>query len=108
MFRRVDDRTADVDARIYIGDLNRLFDLNLPDDAGYETLGGFVSVNMGRIPGEGESFEHDGVRYTVTSAEPQKINRVKIEKLAAHPVSGGHGGGAEKADKERSSPAGTT
>jgi CBS domain containing-hemolysin-like protein len=78
-FRRVDERTADVDARIYLGDLNRLLGLELPDDAGYETLGGFVSVTMGRIPPEGTSFEHEGVRYTVTSAEPQKVNRVKVE-----------------------------
>src|SRR5258706_173808 len=39
----------------------------------------FVSVMMGRIPPEGTSFEHEGVRYRVTSAEPQKVNRVKIE-----------------------------
>ena len=78
-FRRLDDRTADVDARIYLGDLNRLLGLDLPDDAGYETLGGFVSVTSGHIPPAGHSFEHEGVRYTVTSAEPQKVNRVKIE-----------------------------
>ena len=78
-FRRIDERTADVDARIYLGDLNRLLDLNLPDDAGYETLGGFVSVTLGRIPAEGATFEHEGVRYTITSAEPQKVNRVRIE-----------------------------
>jgi CBS domain containing-hemolysin-like protein len=79
MFRRLDDRTADVDARMYIGDVNRLLGLDLPDDAGYETLGGFISVQMGRIPPEGATFEHEAVRYTVTSAEPQKINRVTIE-----------------------------
>jgi CBS domain containing-hemolysin-like protein len=79
MFRRLDDRTADVDARMYIGDVNRLLGLDLPDDAGYETLGGFISVQMGRIPPEGATFEHEGVRYTITSAEPQKVNRVKIE-----------------------------
>jgi putative hemolysin len=78
-FRRIDERSADVDARIYLGDLNRLLDLNLPDDAGYETLGGFVSVTMGRIPAEGATFEHEGVRYTITSAEPQKVNRVTID-----------------------------
>jgi CBS domain containing-hemolysin-like protein len=91
-FRRLDERTADVDARIYIGDLNRLLDLNLPDDAGYETLGGFVSVSMGRIPAEGASFEHEGVRYTITSAEPQKVNRVKIE-LPQKEASGARGAG---------------
>ena len=79
MFRRLDEHTADVDARMYIGDVNRLLGLDLPDDAGYETLGGFVSVQMGRIPPEGAAFEHDGVRYTITAAEPQKVNRVKIQ-----------------------------
>jgi putative hemolysin len=95
-FRRVDERTADVDARIYLGDLNRLLGLDLPDDAGYETLGGFVSVTMGRIPPEGTSFEHEGVRYTVTSAEPQKVNRVKIEL----PVKEVAGAGARAPAKE--------
>jgi len=79
MFKRLDDRTADVDARMYIGDVNRLLGLSLPDDAGYETLGGFISVQMGRIPPEIATFDHEGVRYTITSAEPQKVNRVKIE-----------------------------
>jgi len=91
-FRRLDERTADVDARIYIGDLNRLLGLSLPDDAGYETLGGFVSVSMGRIPAEGASFEQEGVRYTITSAEPQKVNRVKIE-LPEKEASGARGVG---------------
>jgi len=79
MFKKLDDRTADVDARMYINDVNRILDLDLPEDAGYETLGGFVSVTMGRIPPQGASFEHEGVRYTITDAEPQKVNRVKIE-----------------------------
>jgi len=86
MFKKLDDRTADVDARMYINDVNRILDLNLPEDAGYETLGGFVSVTMGRIPPLGASFEHEGVRYTITSAEPQKINRVKIELPARERV----------------------
>jgi putative hemolysin len=85
-FKRLDDHTADVDGRIYISDLNRLLDLNLPENAGYETLGGFVSVAMGRIPAEGSSFEQDGARYTITSAEPQKVNRVTIEKLPLRPA----------------------
>ena len=36
-------------------------------------------IQMGRIPPEGATFEHEGTRYTITSAEPQKVNRVKIE-----------------------------
>jgi CBS domain containing-hemolysin-like protein len=51
---------------------------------------------MGRIPPEGTSFEHEGVRYTVTSAEPQKVNRVKIEL----PVKEAAGAGARAPAKE--------
>lgn len=53
MFRRIDENTADVDARIYIDELNRLMGLNLPEDEGYNTLGGFISTTLGQIPTPG-------------------------------------------------------
>lgn len=79
MFKRLGENSAEVDARIYIGDLNRHLSLNLPEDEGYETLGGFISTTMGRIPQAGQVFEHDGARYTILEAEPNKVNRLKIE-----------------------------
>ena len=78
-FKRLDDNSADVDARIYIDELNRLMGLNLPEDAGYDTLGGYVSTTLGKIPESGTSFEHDGAKFTVLDAEPQKVNRVRID-----------------------------
>ena len=78
---QTDERTAEADARIYIDELNRLMGLNLADDAGYDTLGGFISTTLGRIPPAGTTFEHNGVRYHILEAEPQKVNRVKIELL---------------------------
>jgi putative hemolysin len=81
MFKRLGENAAEVDARIYIGDLNRHLALNLPEDEGYETLGGFISTTMGRIPKVGQVFEHNGARYTILEAEPNKVNRVKIELL---------------------------
>ena len=81
VFRRVDSRTAEADARIEIEELNRLVGLNLADDAGYTTLGGFVLAILGRIPEPGTTFEHDGVKYTVIDAEPQRVNRVRIEQI---------------------------
>ena len=41
-------------------------------------------------PEAGTVFEQDGVRFTVLAAEPQKVNRVKIEVIpqpAEEPVS---------------------
>ncbi len=79
MLTRLDELSAEADARIYIDELNRVMGLNLPEDAGYDTLGGFVTTTAGRIPAKGTTFEHNHVKYTVLDAEPQKVNRVKIE-----------------------------
>jgi putative hemolysin len=94
MFKRIDENAFDADARIYIDELNRLAGLNLPEDAGYDTLGGFVSTHLNRIPPAGTVFEHDGAKFTVLDAEPQKVNRVRIDLL---PQTVEIGGGGEKA-----------
>jgi putative hemolysin len=85
MIQRIDDLTAEADARTYIDELNRVLGLNLPEDAGYDTLGGFVTTTVGKIPPTGTTFEHAGIKYTVIDAEPQKVNRVRIE-MAPQPV----------------------
>ncbi len=82
MLKKIDEKTIDADARIRIEDLNRLPGLNLPEDAGYDTLGGFLSTSLARIPDTGTVYERDEVRYTVLDAEPQRIKRVKIELLS--------------------------
>jgi putative hemolysin len=82
MLKKIDDKTVDVDARIRIEDLNRLAGLNLAEDAGYETLAGFLTTNLARIPEKGVVYEQGKVRYTVLDAEPQRVKRVKIEILA--------------------------
>jgi putative hemolysin len=79
MLKRLTDQSWEADARAYIDELNRTLGLNLPDDAGFDTLGGFVTTTLGRIPPAGAGFEHDGVKYTILQAEPQKVNRVKID-----------------------------
>jgi CBS domain containing-hemolysin-like protein len=81
MFRRITDTSADADARIYLDELNRLMGLTLPEDEGYDTLGGFLSTKLGKIPETGATFTHEGVKFTITDAEPQKVNRVRIELL---------------------------
>jgi magnesium and cobalt transporter len=81
MFKRLSENIAEADARMYIDELNRLMGLNLPEDAGYDTLGGFVSTTLGRIPEKDTTFEFDGARFTVLDAEPQKVNRVRVELI---------------------------
>jgi CBS domain containing-hemolysin-like protein len=83
MFKRTDPNTIEADARLDIEELNRLTTLNLPEDAGYATLGGFVLATLGRIPEPGFTFDHNGVKYTVLEAEPQRVKRIRIEQAPA-------------------------
>jgi putative hemolysin len=85
MFTRLDDHAAEADARLYIDELNRLMSLGVPEDGGYDTVGGFVSTTLGRIPETGTTFEFGAAKFTVLDAEPQKVNRVRIE-LKLQPV----------------------
>ena len=87
MLKRVSDTVYEADARIYLDELNRLTGLSLPEDAGYDTLAGFVTTTLGRIPAAGTRFENAGNTYVVLDAEPQKVNRVRIE-LALQPAEG--------------------
>jgi putative hemolysin len=83
MFKRIDDHTIEADARIDIEELNRLTTLNLPEDAGYATLGGFILATLGRIPEAGFTLDQNGVKYTVLEAEPQRVKRIRIEQAPA-------------------------
>jgi CBS domain containing-hemolysin-like protein len=82
MIKRLDARTAEVDARVYLEELNRSLNLDLPENAGYDTLGGFVSTTLGKIPQKGTTFDFGSTKFTVLDSEPQKVNRVKIELAA--------------------------
>ena len=81
MIKKVGENAYEVDATLDIDQINRTIGLSLPEDAGYETLGGFVSVMLGRIPQKGTTFEHNAVRYTILDAEPQRVKRLKLELL---------------------------
>lgn len=77
--RRIDQNTIEVDARTYVDDLNDRFELNLPEDEDYDTVGGFVFSRLGYIPKAGESFDYENLKFTVASAEARRIKRIRIK-----------------------------
>jgi len=71
----------EVEGTIPIRDLETVFGVALPPEAGFETLAGFILFQLGYIPKEGEAIVRDGRRFTVASMERNRISRVVIEKL---------------------------
>lgn len=77
----IDDRTVEVDARTHLDDLNDQFGYELPEDVDFETIGGFVFSEMGRVPEQGETIVWQNLQVTVLEADRRKIVRVKIHRL---------------------------
>ena len=78
-------QTGDVelDGTTRIRDLESEFGIEIPADAGFETLAGFLLFRLGEIPRQGNSVEYGGRRYTVLEMDRNRIAKVRIEKLAA-------------------------
>src|ERR1700683_4146833 len=70
------------DAAIKVRDLEAKYNILLPDDSSYETVGGFILTRLGFIPRGGESFEADGYRFTVMEMDRRRVSRVKIKSIA--------------------------
>jgi CBS domain containing-hemolysin-like protein len=77
----------DVDSRVHIDDLNEQFQLDLPEDADYDTVGGFVFRQLGRVPVNGDQFTWGRLRVTVKKADKRRIHKIRLQRdetLAAH------------------------
>jgi CBS domain containing-hemolysin-like protein len=79
-FRRIDAQTAEVDARLRIEEANEKLGLDLPEQAEFETIGGFLSYQLGKIPKKGEKLAQGEVEYTVVEADERRIKRVRVTK----------------------------
>lgn len=80
-----DGAEVEVDGATRIRDLESEFGIELPTDAGFETLAGFLMYLMGEIPHPGEMVEYERRRFTVLEMERNRIARVRIEKLPESP-----------------------
>ena len=73
------------DAGINVRELETQYNIALPEDRSYETLGGFVLSRLGFIPRGRESFEAGGYRFTVMEMDHRRVSRVKIKPLRPAP-----------------------
>jgi putative hemolysin len=79
---------TEVDARVHIDDLNEQFDYGFPEEGDYDTIGGFVFTQLGRVPEPNDSFTWNLLRITVLEADKRKVGKLRIEvdqTLAAAP-----------------------
>ncbi len=74
-------RVLELEGSTTIRDLDTRYGLELPGDAGFETLAGFLLFQLGYIPKQGDIVEYGGRRFTILEMYHNRIARVGVETL---------------------------
>ena len=70
-----------VQARMHIEELAEALNISLPQ-GDYDTVGGWLTAHLGRIPKPGEQFMLHGLQIQVMDADPRRISEVRIQQPA--------------------------
>lgn len=74
---QIQDGTYLVDARIDLDDLVDRTGVKLPEDE-YDSLGGMLVNEMGKIPSEGDEYEYNGIKFVVVSADQKRVKKARM------------------------------
>ena len=80
LYERLPDGSIRIDARMEIDEINENLDFQLPKGR-FETLGGFLTETLERIPKEAEVFETAGLCFRITEATAKRVLEVIVHKL---------------------------
>jgi CBS domain containing-hemolysin-like protein len=73
----INDRQAVMDARVSLEQVNHLFSTRIEGE-GFDTLGGLIYSELGRIPNAGDEIHSNGLRVQVVSTLGRRIKKVRV------------------------------
>jgi CBS domain containing-hemolysin-like protein len=74
---------AIVDARVGIDDLSEMFDVQIKKND-FDSIGGFIINELGRIPSVGDNVSVNGISLKVLSVAGRRIKKVRVTKVSGH------------------------
>jgi CBS domain containing-hemolysin-like protein len=78
--RRVADDIWEASGQVPVREINTRMGLDLPEEDGYETVGGLVFHQCGRVPQVGESIAARGAVFEVLAASGRRVERVRVSR----------------------------
>jgi len=88
--RRREDGSWMIDATLPTGELKTLLGVEaaLPQEraAEFQTVGGFVVTQFGRIPAAGDGFDWAGWRFEVASMDRRRVDKVLVARSLRAPA----------------------
>ncbi len=99
-FRVLPDGHVLADGRLSIYDLGEKLGAEFPNSGNYETLGGFLTAQAGRLPTSGTQVRWDGFEFHVREADERRVKRVEIVRVPepSEPEANGDGKAETKAE----------
>jgi putative hemolysin len=82
--RKIDSNTFILSGKVEIDYLNDEYDLNI-EGGDYETIAGFITSELGRIPVKGETFKIEQYAIQILKSDRTKIDLVKLTILSELP-----------------------
>jgi putative hemolysin len=74
-----------INARANLGDINDALHVHFPVDEA-DTLGGFIYLQLGKVPLPGDEVRHENVLMKVINVAGRRIGKVRVQVLADEPV----------------------
>lgn len=75
------DGSVVVDADVSVSELNEELDLALPEDSSYETIGGLILEQTGKIPVRNEKIVVNNIVLSILESDQRRILKVLIEPM---------------------------
>lgn len=74
-----------LDGLLPVDDFREIFKLGpLPHESEYESLSGFVMLNLGRVPQASDHFDWGGLRFEVMDMDGRRVDKVLVTTLPPH------------------------
>jgi CBS domain containing-hemolysin-like protein len=80
LIQEVSDQEALFDARVSIRDVNDTLDLDIEDED-FDTLGGLLYHELGKVPNVGDEVRVDGAQVTVLTTTGRRVRKVRVMKV---------------------------
>ena len=77
--QRISDTSFKFSGRIEIEHLNDTYHFNIPEDEEYQTLAGYILYRLGALPQQGDTFDIDGLRFTILKKSATRIMLVRLD-----------------------------
>src|SRR5699024_10281530 len=72
----------DIDGGLILQEFEAMTGIELADTGSYETVGGYVMAELGRIPEVGDTAEVDGGRLEVLAVDERRVQTVRLVREA--------------------------